>query len=168
MLFLRKLITILLLTGTGLFSHAGAANKEDSLICLEVEGKVLNADDNNTICTVRLFLDDAVVDSVVLKGGKKKFKFELKKNQHYSIRVVKEGYQGKSVCVHTQIDEVNMDVYNFYFETTLISLEVLSATVAARDSGLPVAKIYFDPKKHCFYYSRVTAATMKKDLCVKT
>jgi hypothetical protein len=91
----------------------------DTTLCLEIEGKVLNSDQDGSDCKVELLLGENVVDSIILKGKRRKFSFQFKKNEHYTIRISKPGFTSKSVCVHTNMQEPAEDLlYEFYFETT--------------------------------------------------
>ena len=63
-------------------------HNKDSASCLEVEGKITNAPaGEDGICKVELINANKVISSVILKEGKKKFKFLLGKNVSYTIRI---------------------------------------------------------------------------------
>lgn len=158
------LIAVLSIVSMNIYSATGYT-EPDSTICLEVEGKVLNAGENKSPTIVRLYEDKQVVDSVILKGNKKKFRFLLSRNKHYSIVASKEGFQSKNVCVHTHITDPEMNIYQFYFEMNLLSIDSPPAA-AAMPEKLPVAVIYFEPRKHCFYYNRTTTSNINRDTCM--
>jgi hypothetical protein len=159
------IICFLFLSASG--SRAGSikANKPDSSFCLEIEGKILNAHEGiEHDCTVELLVDDEVVDSIILKGNKRKFKFDLKRNLHYTIRLTKKGYITKSVCIRTNLPTSYSEVYQFVFETRLEEISLTKEGAVKEEGHAPVARIFFDQKKECFYYSKAHP-TPQKDLC---
>ena len=152
---------------TGFISRASAWDlrpKPDSLVCLLMDGKVLNADEGaDNTCVIQLICDSSTVDSVILKG-KKKFHFDLKKNRHYTIRISKTGYLTKSICVHTAIPDTQTNVFEFEFVTTL-SAEKPGHVIEEDVRNLPVASIYFHEKKNTFFYHRAFSTYYQKQLC---
>jgi hypothetical protein len=138
--------------------------KYDSLSCLQIEGKILNAEDGmDGECKVELIQFNEVVDSVILKEGKKKFKFVLSKNSYYAIRVSKKGYISKLVSVNTEIVTQSEEIYKFTFETNLIkeaALKRLNRDVV----DFPVAIIHFDYENDCFSYNKEYTVAIKKEL----
>jgi hypothetical protein len=144
-----------------LHTSAGNFRKNDSIYCLQVEGKIANAGEASTDCRIELFVDNVLVDSVILHGGKKKFKFNFKRNLHYTLRLSKPGYASKSICINTRIAPDFQQLYEFVFET---ELEPLKEPSDATFSDKPVARIYFDQRKECFYYSKDTGACAKRDV----
>jgi hypothetical protein len=139
----------------------------DTNLCLEIDGKILNADEGSDgQCTIELIHSNIVIASTVLKDGKKKFKFILKKNTNYMIRISKEGYISRLVSVDTKLDEGDTDFYSFAFETKLLK-EVASQRLNKDLLDFPIALIYFDAKKDCFDYNREYTSKIKKDLAMK-
>ena len=151
---------MLLISGEALAHRA----KPDTSLCLELEGRVENAHEGDSDCKVELIVDDKVVDSLVLTGFKTKFRFNLKRNCHYTLRLSKPGYVSRDICVHTRISAQYRDTYKFIFETKLLPVREKTAPHAV-DNGFPVAKIYFHEKKGCFYYSKNYNMAHKRDLC---
>ncbi len=127
-------------------------------ICLQIEGKVTNAGQDGSKCKVEVFLDDRAVDSVVLAGNRHKFKLNLEKDQHYTVLISKPGFVSKSICVHTHIEGHEDELFRFFFETLLVYERAVS------EEKPPVATIYFNKRKNCFYYTRNVNAD---DLCKK-
>ncbi len=163
---MRSLFLILLLSALLLPTAWGRSlkPKPDSLVCLQMEGKILNAaDGDDNTCFVQLICDSTVVDSILLKG-KKKFHFDLKKNRHYIIRMSKAGYVTKNICVHTSIPATQTDLFQFEFET-ILSQEKPGQVIAEEARNLPVASIYFHEKKNTFYYHRAFSTYYQKQLC---
>ena len=132
----------------------------DSTVCLEIEGKVSNADQNDTPCKIQIIVDNLVVDSIILKNGKRKFNYLFNRNLHYTNRIIKEGFQSKSICVHTNMPLNNGLVYEFYFETTMFFTKPDAVEQA------PIATIYFNARKNCFYYTRSNPYVPGKANCI--
>jgi hypothetical protein len=143
-------------------SHARP--RPDSLVCLLMEGKVINAaGGDNKLCRVELICDGGVIDSIMLKG-KKKFNFDLKKNKHYIIRMSKPGFITKNICVHTTIPDTQTELFEFQFETTLLQ-EKPGQVIDPAAKDLPVASIYYHEKKRTFFYHRAFSTYYQKQLC---
>ena len=136
--------------------------KTDTTLCLEIEGKVHNSDQDGTPCKVQVLLGDKVVDSVLLTGKHRKFSFQFRKNEHYTIKISKPGFMSKSSCVHTNMQDQPEDLlYEFYFETTLVYSKPNDVEMP------PVATIYFNSKRNCFYYTRSNPYVPGKANCIK-
>lgn len=135
--------------------------------CLEIDGKISNATEKGEgYCTIELISENAIVSSVVLTGGKKKFKLLLKKNANYSIRISRKGYISKLISVDTKIDSPEEELYRFSFETSL--LKESSATDMNKELlDFPVTLIYFDRKKDCFIYDKEYTTKIKKEVVMK-
>lgn len=138
----------------------------DTNSCLEIEGKILNANEGlDGTCTVELVCANVIVESVVLKNGKRKFSFILKKNLAYSIRLTKKGCISRLINVDTRISNEYDDLYKFSFETKLIE-STGSEKLNKEFLDVPIAIIYFDPKKECFDYNKEYTSRIKKELAV--
>lgn len=135
--------------------------------CLEIDGKITNASESSEKnCVVELICENKIVSTLVLKGGKKKFKFLLDKNAVYSIRISKTGYISKLINIDTKMNMAEVELYNFSFETSLIKKS--SAEHLNKDLlDLPVALIYFDRKKDCFVYDKEYSNKIKKEFVMK-
>ncbi len=164
-----SIITTAFVLCLGLFNAKSANDnhhktKFDSLSCLQIEGKVLNADEGEDgECLVELITLNDGIDSIVLKEGRKKFKFVLEKNSYYAIRVSKKGYISKLVSVNTEILTEDEGVHRFVFETTLIkeaALKRLNKDVI----DFPVAIIHFDYELDDFSYNKEYTDNMKREL----
>jgi len=101
-----------------------------------------------------------------LKEGKKSFKFLLKKNTVYTIKISKRGYISRLVCVDTKLADVMDDLYSFSFETKLINAEE-SGKLNKEFLDFPIALIYFDSKKDCFVYDKEYTSRIKKEIAMK-
>lgn len=161
-----KLILLLNLCcfATGAFAAKPGRLKYDSLSCLQIEGIVKNAHDSfDSECIVELLGPDASVDTIILKEGKRKFKFVLTKNTYYAIRVSKKGYISKIVSINTEIITPLKGVHIFEFETTLLKEAVL-VKLNKDILDFPVAIIHYDYEKETFSYNKEYSAYIKREL----
>lgn len=163
-LIITSVVCYLCFLSTNLNSTNFITLKYDSLSCLVIEGKISNLDDNtDSECTVELMCLNKVIDSIVLKEGKKKFKFVLNKNLYYTIKISKKGYVSKLVSIDTEILTEVSGVYQFAFETTLIE-ESISRKLNQDVLDFPVSIIQFDYKMGYFSYNKEYTIHIKKKL----
>jgi len=137
--------------------------KYDSLSCLKLEGKILNADETQDECIIELIGQNEEIDTLVLKDGKLKFRFVLNKNNYYAIRISKPGYLSKLICVNTEMIHEMNGVYAFEFETRLIK-EIALKKLNKDILDFPVAIIYFDYEMECFSYSKEYSSSIKREM----
>jgi uncharacterized protein YegP (UPF0339 family) len=138
--------------------------RSDPNACLEVNGKITNASEGEDgTCTVELICSNTVMASAVLKNGKKKFRFVLHKNTSYTIRISKQGYRSRLVCIDTRLAEADEDLYDFSFETKLLP-EAATQNLNKEYLDLPIARVYYDPKKECFVYDKEYTSRIKKEV----
>jgi hypothetical protein len=138
--------------------------KFDSLSCLQVEGKILNAELGTAEeCLVELISNNEILEGIVLKEGKNKFKFVLSKNTFYSIRVSKVGFVPKLISVNTEMLVESEGIHVFSFETSLIS-EVVGTKLNQDVIDFPVTIIQFDYEMDCFVHNAAYTAYIKKEL----
>jgi hypothetical protein len=164
---MKKLLYIFVISLCFISISVSAKRQPDSLVCLEITGKVLPSGvDEKTPCKIELLSGLIVVDSLNLKNGKGKFSFFLLKDRHYTIRLSRKGHISRSICVNTQIPDKYMEnLYGFSFDIRLIEskdAEVINQVNQHQHN--PVARIFFQPRKQCFYYSRVTPGN-SRGLC---
>lgn len=134
--------------------------------CLEVDGKITNANDDDGTCLVELMTSNTVVDYATLKDGKKSFRFHLKKNTVYTIRMSKRGHVSRTICIDTKVSGDPEEDYGFSFETKLSKdAEMNKANKEFLD--FPIALVYFDPKKDCFVYDKEYTSRIKKEIAMK-
>jgi hypothetical protein len=163
---MKSIINILLMGACFVCSSVFAGTDPDSFNLL-IEGKVLNAGlEAGKVCRIELRCDNVAVDSFVLPSSKKKFRFNLLKNKKYTLRLSQEGYIDKLVDINTAIPYFFEDAYGFFFETSLLEKKHL-AKLNHEVLLLPVARIAFDMKKHCFYYDKAYTDTIKRDMLSK-
>lgn len=141
--------------------------KNDSSACLEIDGMITNAagaDQNN--CTIELLRSNTLIETVILKEGKKRFKFILNKNSEYSIRISRKGYLTKLIGVDTRMPGDHYDVYGFSFETKLVE-ESASEKLNKDSLDAPIALIYYDNRKDCFQHNKIYTSKIKKEIALK-
>ena len=145
----------------------GSLPSVDTSNCLEIEGRILNATDGiDGVCKVELVHSNTVLESVLLKKGKKKFSFMLKKNMTYTIRISKTGFITRLVCVDTKMLKSNYELYNFSFETKLIE-QANSEKLNKDFLDFPIALIYFDNRKDSFVYDKEYTSKIKKEIALR-
>jgi hypothetical protein len=138
----------------------------DSSICLEIEGIILNAHEGvDKTCLVELLFGNRIEQSVLLKDGKKKVKFLLRKNANYTVRISKKEHVTKLICIDTRMKKVNNELYSFSFETQMIP-EALIEKADRECLDFPVALIYYDVRKDCFMHDKEYSNKLKKEIAV--
>jgi len=139
----------------------------DTTSCLEINGKILNAGEGEDgTCLIELLSSNTVVNWATLKEGKKTFRFILKKNTVYTIKISKRGYLSRLVCIDTKLAAAEEDLYNFSFETRLLKTAD-SEKLNKEFLDFPIALIYFDHKKDCFVYDKEYTHRIKKEIVMK-
>lgn len=164
----KPLAGLFVLILIGIFTLSGdlyAQRDPDSLVCLEIRGKIkktkLFAGDDYK---VELISDTVVVDSAFLGPGKS-FSFHLRKNTYYGIRISKKGHLPRVISICTDLPPSKRfdRFYKFYFDTELIE-ETEYANLNHDALDFPIAIISFDQKLRCFYYSEKYTTTIKQKL----
>ncbi len=139
----------------------------DSTACLEIDGKITNAGEGeDATCLIELLTSNTVINWATLKEGKKTFRFILKKNTVYTIKISKRGYMSRLVCIDTKLTEAPEDLYNFSFETRLMTIEECEK-LNKEFLDFPIALIYFDHKKDYFVYDKEYTHRIKKEIVMK-
>lgn len=163
-----KLFLIIFIAAANILSATGGHKlKYDSLSCLQIEGRVLNADDGEGVCIIELIDEtNTVTDSLILKEGKSKFAFVLQKDSYYSIRISKNGFISKLVAINTEVLIAQEGVHRFNFETRLLS-NVVAKRLNEDVLDFPVAIIHFDYENNCFDYNKEYTENIKKELYAK-
>jgi hypothetical protein len=148
------------------YMAAAAGNGPDSSYCLEISGKILNAGEaGNQPCKVELYCMNRVIDSAMLKESRKKFRFYLRRNQYYTIRITMENHMNKLICVDTQNapNPVEEDLFYFSFETSLLDNE-RAARLNKDVAEMPVAILYFDARHDRFDYNKAYTSNIKREM----
>ena len=121
----------------------------DTTSCLEFSGKILKIKTTaSNEYTVALMTGSTVIETKTVKGNNS-FKFNLKKNLWYTVRISKAGYVPRTVSVDTRLNPDQEGYYKFNFDTELIE-KADAVKLNGQALSMPIAHIYFDSKKHWF------------------
>jgi hypothetical protein len=161
---MNRIIALLIITLFFPFASSAGGIKSDTTVCLLVDGKIINAAEGHNLCTVELIEGDKVVEVLELKGTRKKFAFNLRRDKHYIIRIRKDGFATKNICIHTALPAGTQQQFKFEFETKLSVTRPNMPAVNDRD-GNTVASIYYHEKKQNFHYSKTFSAQYQGRLC---
>lgn len=158
------LFMLLVLLTTTLRSAPLGVPSNDSLICLEIEGKIVVPEEHlNKDCTIELIDHDGNIDTIELRDNKRKFKLILCRNTSYAIRISKKGYMSKIINVNTAIVSGSDELHRFVFETPLLKEEAM-VHLNKDAMEMPIAIIQFDKEKNCFTYDKEYTSMIKKEL----
>lgn len=132
-----------------------AASNDYETDCLQVTGKL-----DETMkslegkYTVKLLRDNKTAEEQSLKIGKG-FKFILKKDVLYTLRIEKEGYIPRLLSISTKIPEKAdvSDLFKFYFETNLIE-EAFYDRFDDDDVDFPIALVGYAKSCDCFEFDQ--------------
>lgn len=163
----NKFIILISLFCLGIMSAPASAanhkNRQDSLVCLEISGRLLNLKSaEDKLYKVELLYNGIVVDSLIL-NDKKEFKFDLRKNCVYGVRITKKGYVGRIISINTQLPEFAKAFFRFQFDTELIE-QSLSKNLDKDALDFPIAIISFHEDIKCFYYSEEYTSNIKRQI----
>ncbi len=138
----------------GLFSITAksAIKTPNTGSCLELSGKILKLKkQSSNSYTINLICDNVVIETKVIKGNNE-FKFNLKKNGWYTVKILKEGYVNRTISIDTKLAEEHDGLYKFAFDTELIEeTEAFKLNKSALE--MPIAHISFDKKKRWFTHN---------------
>lgn len=137
--------------------------KYDSLSCLQIEGSVTNVEAGDGECLVELISANEVLQTLVLKEGKHKFKFVLAKNSFYSIRISKSGFITKLVSVNTEMLTEHEGIHVFKFETGLMT-SAIAHRLNQDIIDFPVTIIQYDYESESFIHNAKYTAYIKREL----
>jgi hypothetical protein len=164
---MKKMINILILGSSLMLAPitAVAMKSIPDTFILEIDGRILNASAGDGMTTIEVLSNNAVVETILLRE-KRNFRLNLKKNSKYTIRLSKRGFVTRLICVDTSLPEAYEDLYRFSFETKLMS-EMASEKLNKEYLDLPIAMVFFNEKKGCFYYSKEYTSNLKKTLAMR-
>jgi hypothetical protein len=139
----------------------------DSLHCLIVKGKVLNAADGaDRTCKVEIIDSRGGIATIMLTNGRRNFEVKLQKNEAFVIKISKEGYVSKKIAINTALAVELTDLTEFAFNTELVSLSDAQG-MKTNTVNVPVAFIRFDTLTDSFIYDLAYATTVKLDMYCK-
>ena len=148
-------VLMLVFVSTNTYSQTKVKEAVDTSKCLEFignfDGTVKDMDGNYT---AKLIRDNKVVEEVTLPVNKS-FRFVLRRNMLYAVRVEKQGYISKMLSITTKLpNKLELEnLYTFKLETNLISQD-LSSQFKDDDVDFPVALVSYGKKCDCFEYNR--------------
>ena len=133
----------------------------DSSICLEISGKILNIGSKaNDTYKMELIYYNTVVNNEIINASKP-FKFSLKKDAIYTIRVSKVGFITKLISIYTNLPPEHDELYKLDFETELIP-EHKSKKLNSEALDFPITIIYYDDKANWFYFNEEYTSNIKR------
>ncbi len=140
---------------------AGEKDKhpKDTLSCLMIGGRFSIPAFGIKDIKVYLYLDNERVDSAKVNGDKE-FSFLLKKNNVYSIEMIKDGYFTRSISVNTVLADRVVISPPFIFEFTMDMRRKINV-IDDYYLDFPIATIAFNSMVGKFDYSRKYTAHIK-------
>lgn len=133
--------------------------------CLHITGKIdlINEPEDGNTYKVELIYFNKVLKVLEIKESKT-FKFSLKRDSYYTIRISKKGYVTKLISIDTNLDPEMTDVNcKFRFDTTLMPES--DATNLNPDAlDFPVALIYYNENQGQFDNNNKYTASIKRQL----
>ncbi|MGZ4099634.1 MAG: hypothetical protein ACXVNM_12185, partial [Bacteroidia bacterium] len=101
-----------------------------------------------------------IVDSMKVKDNKD-FKFALKKNTIYGIRISKPGYYSRIISINTSTPGYANAFFRFEFDTDMIRID--DAAKINKDAlDFPIAVISFNEDLRAFYYNEEYTTYIKR------
>ena len=137
------------------------SSSTDSLICLEIKGKVTNVGtkSGDTYKTELIYYNNVIVKEDI--NVSKSFKYDLKKDAIYTIRISKPGYITKLISIYTKIPEKHDELYRLDFETELIA-EHKAKKLNSDALDFPITIIYYDAEANWFYFNEEYTSNIKR------
>jgi hypothetical protein len=127
---------LLILFGS-LYPLLSFGNKDDSLYCVEINGKVaMPSKESSMNYKLILLCNNVVIDSGEVVDGEE-FLLRVKKNSLYTIRILKPGYLPMVVSINTELPELKkknkfnfnescfLDIYGFHLYLSLLNQKQL-------------------------------------------
>ncbi len=142
-------------TSTKTFAQTNEMQGEDNSLCLEFngsfDGTVL---DLTGLYTAQLIQNNKIIKEVTISVNRP-FKFLLKRDASYTVKLVKQGYISKVVSISTVLPKkVEIEsMYKFNLQTNLIS-EELAGRFQDDDVDFPIALVSYGKRCNCFEYNR--------------
>lgn len=135
--------------------------KKDTVNCLKIVG-VIPCEYEDAPALVELISYNQRIDTAILAEGATKFKFLLKKNTSYTIRISRQGFVPRLIVIDTRIPQEVDEMFKFTFTTKLMKAE--TASRLNQDAlDFPVAMIYFDMDQQSFDYDKQYTIAVKSD-----
>ena len=122
--------------------------------CLEISGRIAKSVKvKNKVGVVQLIENNVVVETKKI-GSHETFKFVLKSNKQYAIKVTYEGFVERLVCISTHIPQNLNDttIHKFHFDLFPPVKDAVSSE-QADVLDFPVALIHYNSTKSCFDFN---------------
>lgn len=160
--FLNAALLISLQTSAG--NGTTKPQRPDANHCLEISGRIMNHQHKDDQTYWVYLHRGQEVDSVEVRGNRT-FRFMLNKNDNYTIRIVKEGYAERLVCVSTVLPKgvETKPIFRFHFDTQLMEEET-AKNMNADALDFPIALVCFHPDKGWFDYRKKYTEHIKKQV----
>ncbi|MGZ3882637.1 MAG: hypothetical protein ACXVP0_08245 [Bacteroidia bacterium] len=150
------------------FPHNGGNSTQksntDSAYCLKLNGKMSKTGKITESFTVALLHNNTPVDSMVVKNGNS-FKFVLKKDTWYSVRISKPGAVSKLISICTLLPR---NATNYFFQLDFTVDELISEEEAEfldkETLDFPMAIFVYDYKLKRFNYLEEYTSNIRKHL----
>ena len=143
-----------------------AAERFDSTECLVISGKIETGyfadEEKSNNYKVELIYFNTKIDSVVKKDSRS-FKFILRKNSIYTLRITKEGYVPKLISINTFLDNGNQNIYYFQFETDLLRTDT-KGIFDPEALEFPIALVGFYEELQAFDFNKEYTSNIKKSM----
>lgn len=149
------LLTILCFSAFLSFAQKKTVENNYETDCLEVTGKFDETMKSlQGTYTAKILRDNKVVEEKTLKV-KQGFKFVLKRDVLYTLKIEKEGYIPRLLSISTKIPEKSEldDLFKFHFETNLID-EAFYTKFEDDDIDFPIALVAYAKRCDCFEYDK--------------
>ncbi len=160
--YVFKLFTITLLSLLFITIKTYSQTKlNDSLICLDIKGKITNIGNkyDDTYKAELIYYNNVISKESI--NVNKSFKYSLKKDAIYTIRISKQGYITKLISIYTKIPEKHNELYRLDFETELIE-DRKSKKLNPEALEFPITIIYYDDTANWFYFNEEYTSNIKR------
>ena len=136
-------------------------NLADSALCLDIKGKITNiGSKKDDTYKVELIYFNTVISKENMDVTKP-FKFNLKKDAIYTIRISKIGFITKLISIYTKLPTTNDEQYRLDFETELIEVRK-SKKLNIEALDFPITIIYYDENANWFYFNEEYTSNIKR------
>lgn len=151
----RRIVLLSLLLVSSSFVRAAGGYTRDTSEVLEISGSVWVDADSSDHIIVELVLDNEQVEQLDVASFQP-FKFYLKRNKSYTIKLSKNRFIKKTITVNTDLPPGTKvrSLYKFHFETDLVKAPDDQFEKKADALDYPIALVKFDTEKKKFDYSK--------------
>jgi hypothetical protein len=154
-----------LLSKTDPKTRHGDKDAKDSSICLEIKGRFSKPDHTNrNVYLVELLLDNEVVEAISVRDGGS-FKFFMKKNKWYSVKIIEEGREAKLLLFDTHLPVIYDNyIYVLSFEVDNLLTDDEAKQLDPDALDFPIALFDFDNRFDEFNFNETYRANILNKL----